>query len=227
MVKHSKNRHENYDSLFRAFTSSLNIKGQKFGPSNKPYFGMSDGNNGVQWNISIYTKLSTYADDKRFQMGVNLEGMKYDGWPISRFILSEIKEPKIQEISANLNKPDNIYIRFTRDAWQVQSRPCIDEKYIGGSEPSFSQISPDQWLRILSEALDCLDREKNFLGRAKQRVTRKKKSENGEQLCDMEVTPHLTIWTPLILSENMQRTIAETISELKPVYDWVKNTSQS
>ena len=216
-----KRIYSEYAELLQSFTSVLNIKGRPFGQLNKPRFGMSDGNEGVQWNLAVST------DTGVIQLGVNLEGMKYKNWPISKFILSEMKNPKIREVTAKLNKPDNIYIRFSRDAWQVTARPYIVEKYLGGRELSFAENNSDQWARTLSEALDCLNKETNYCGRAKQTVTLEKKPKNGEQVRVMEVSPHLTIWSSLGLRGDIQKNIEHTIAELQPVYNWVEKASQS
>jgi len=210
-----------YTELLQVFASTLNVKGRPFGQLNKPRFGMSDGNDGVQWNLSV----STDAEDIR--LGINLEGIKYRNWPISKFILSEIKNPRIMEVKAKLNNPDKISIRFSRDAWQVTARPFIVEKYLGGKEFTFSESNSSQWLTTLQDALGCLNKEANYCGRAKQKVTLENKPKKGEQVRIMEVSPHLTIWSHLSLSGNIQENIMSKIAELQPVYDWVKKVSQS
>ncbi|MDE0234381.1 MAG: hypothetical protein OXM62_05190 [bacterium] len=51
--------------------------------------GISDGNEGVQWNAGYY------SHDGAVWLGVNLEGMKYDDWPVARLIEREISRPLI------------------------------------------------------------------------------------------------------------------------------------
>lgn len=208
-----------YAELLQLFTSVLKVKGRPFGQLNKPRFGMSDGNDGVQWNISISTDSGTIC------LGVNLEGMKYKGWPISRFILSEIAKPKIAEIGAELKNPKDVYIRFSRDAWQVTARPDIIDKYLCGREFTFAEIDYDRWALMLSEALDCLNKGANYCGRAKQEVTLENRPKNGEQVRFMEVSPHLTIWSPISLDGDVQEEIKRRIAELRPVYEWVMGAS--
>jgi len=220
--KHSFKRIDSeYAELLQLFASLLNVKGRPFGQLNKPIFGVSDGNEGVQWNLSVST------DTGIIRLGVNLEGMRYSNWPISEFIQSEIRNPRIEEITSRLVNPDNIFIRFSRDAWQATSRPLIVEKYLGGKEFSFAECNTSQWLRILTEALACLNKETNFCGRVKQTITLESKPKNGEQVRVMEVSPHLTIWSPLRLSENMEERLESKVAEIKPVYDWVKEVSES
>lgn len=210
-----------YTELLQAFAYLLNIKGRPFGQLNQPSFGMSDGRDGVQWNLSIST------DTGLICLGVNLEGIKYGNWPISKLILSEINNPTIEKVKAKLDIPNEIFIRFSRDAWQVTARPAIVEKLLGGKECSFSECAPDQWSRTLNEALACLNKEMNYCGRAKQEVTLEKKPKKGEQVRIMEVSPHLTIWSRLSLEGNIQENIQNKLKELQPVYDWVMNVSQS
>jgi hypothetical protein len=205
-----------YTALLQSFTSALNVKGRPFGQLNKPTFGMSDGNEGVQWNLSVS------RDTGIIRLGVNLEGMKYSEWPISTFIKNEIKNPKIWDVVEKLKNINAVYVHFSRDAWQVAARLSIVEKYLGGEEFTFAEANPEQWARTLKEALSCLNEEADYCGRAKQQVTLENIQKNGEQVRTMEVSPHLTIWTPLNLQEN----IGNKISELQPVYDWVKRASQ-
>ena len=214
---------QKYTELLQTFTLLLGVKGRPFGQLNQPHFGISDGNEGVQWNLSIL------KNENSAQIGVNLEGIAYKNWPISKFILSEINDQKIENIVDKLKNPNDVYIRFSRDAWQVTSRPSIVEKYLGGKEFTFAAVSSEQWTKILKEALACLNKEKNYRGRAKQQVTYENIPKNGERIRIMEVSPHLTIWSPLDfnsplkLSENMEN----KFSELQPVYDWVVKRCQS
>lgn len=197
-----------YAELLQLFSSLLNVKGRPFGQLNKPSFGMSDGNEGVQWNLSVST------DTKVIRLGVNLEGMKYKNWPISTFIQSEMNDPQIGEIRTKLNNPKNVFIRFARDAWQVTARPTIVEKYLGGKECNFSEIDSGQWVLTLTEALACLSRDANYCGRAKQTVTLENKPKNGEQIRIMNVSPHLTIWSPMSLDGDSKENIESKIAEL-------------
>ena len=58
-IKIKKRRHSfkridsEYAELLQLFTSLLNVKGRPFGQLNRPTFGISDGNEGVQWNLSV------------------------------------------------------------------------------------------------------------------------------------------------------------------------------
>ena len=206
-----------YTELLQMFTSLIDVKGRAFGQLNEPCFGMSDGNKGVQWNIAILT------DINQIRLGVNLEGMAYSNWPIATFILSELENLNIEKLKTNLARPECIFIQFRRDAWRITARPAIVERYIGGREIPLSEIDSKSWASILTEALGCLNDQKQYRGRKKQQITFVNKPKNGEQTKIMEVSPHLTIWTPINLAgDNLERGIAL----LKPIYEWVSKTSQ-
>jgi regulator of replication initiation timing len=215
-----KNIDSEYTELLQLFTSTFHIKGRPFGQLNKPSFGMSDGNEGVQWNLTIFT------DTNRIQLGVNLEGMKYSDWPIATFILSELESPSIEKLKTKLEQPEDIFIQFRRDAWQVNSRPDIVEQYCGASKISIAEITPERWIAILTEALGCLNEQKQYRGRNNQSVTLVSKLKGREQIRTMEVSPHLTIWTRIVLSEDISSNLERGIVQLKPVHEWASRVSQ-
>jgi hypothetical protein len=201
-----------YAELLQLFASLLNVKGRPFGQLNRPSFGMSDGKQGVQWNLSVNT------ETEEVRLGVNLEGSARTGrWLIAPFILNK---PGIEELRSKIPNPDFFYIRFSRDAWQGASRLNIREKVIGGREYRLSEISQEIWCSILEEALTCLDKDKNYRGRKKnQPVTLE---SDGRELV-RDISPHLTVWTPLSIEGDIEKNIKARLSELRPVYDWVVN----
>lgn len=206
-----------YVELLHIFTSLLNVKGRPFGQQDKPSFGMSDGNEGVQWNLSVNTQT------KEIQLGVNLEGSAKTGkWLIAPFILNK---PNIDKIKSEIKHPDNITLRFSRDAWQCASRLNIKEKFIGGREYPLSDIDKNIWSEILGEALTCLDESRDYRGRKKQLVTLESNKSGNKELKD--ISPHLTIWTHLSIDGNIEENIKAKISELQPVYNWVVEACQS
>jgi len=209
-----------YAELLQSFTELLHIKGRPFGQLNKPEFGMSDGQEGVQWSIAVST------DVRDVKIGVNLEGKVYSNWPIATFILSELKNPSINELKTKLEQPEKIFIRFSRDAWQGPSRPSIVENYIGGKVFPLLEIDSELWNSILKEALGCLNEKKMNRGRNIQTVTLAKKPQNGIQIRTMEVSPHLTIWMPIDFSEDITENLNIGISQLEPVHKWVSRVSQ-
>ena len=203
-----------YVEILQSFNSILGIKGRPIGQLNKPFFGMSDDNKGVQWNIVIT------PNPQEILIGVNLEGMQYSNWPITNFILRELANPTINELKSKLQNQDIIFIRFMRDAWQVQSRPSIIEKYIN-EEVAMTDMRAERWTNMLNEALACLNKNKQYRGRGKQEVTLANQPKNGEIKRTMEVTPHLYISTPIETNGNIINNLENGITRLKPVHEWV------
>jgi len=85
-------------------------------------------------------------------------------WLIAPFILSG---PSIEKIRTSIQNPENIFIRFARDAWQGAARLNIIEKYLGGRQFSLFEMEPQLWTSILNEALtvstriEVIEKEKN------------------------------------------------------------------
>ncbi|MBS4638513.1 GIY-YIG nuclease family protein [Aeromonas media] len=203
-----------YAELLQIFTECLNVKGRPFGQLNKPLFGMSDGNRGVQWNISVNTEKS------EIRLGVNLEGSEKTGkWLISSFILNN---PNIEILKSKIANPKSLELIFSRDAWQGPSRLSIKEKFIGGREYSLSDLNKEIWMEILEEALTCLDENKGFRGRKRNQLVTLE--SDGRKLIK-DISPHLTIWTILSIEGDVEENIKSKISELQPVYDWVVKAS--
>lgn len=204
-----------YAELFQLFLSLLDVKGRPFGQLNKPYFGISDGNKGVQWNLAVFKATGD------IRLGVNLEGSEETGkWLIAPFVLSQ---PNIEEIQARVIDPQSIIIRFSRDAWQGASRLSIKEKYLGGREFSLSEMDQQLWLSILTEASTCLDESRNYRGRKRrQPVT----MEADGRTVVKDISPHITIWSPLSLDGNLTENMTAKLAELRPVHEWIVKATQ-
>ena len=71
-------------SLFRDIFGCC---GRDFGHPSRSVLGISDGNEGVQW------KAGHRPGDGFVWLGVNLEGMQYDDWPVARLIEREFSRP--------------------------------------------------------------------------------------------------------------------------------------
>ena len=65
------------DALKTCFRDVFGCRGREFGSLSRGVLGISDGNEGVQWNAGYYPR------DGAVWLGVNLEGMKYDDWPVA------------------------------------------------------------------------------------------------------------------------------------------------
>ena len=213
--------HSGCADLFDTFASVLGVQVKPWGQAARPAFGVSDGNDGVQWNLAVEKAT------RRVRLGVNLEGKQYINWPIATFILSELSNPEIMSVINQLQRPQDVNLRFSRDAWQVTARPLIEEKYIGGAEPSFRELDAKRWERILDEALGCLNENVNFRGRARQTVTLKSELTTKPRERVMEVSPHLNVWSAVSLDGDLRQNIEREMTALRPVYDWVRRVSQS
>jgi len=207
-----------YAHLLDNFNHVLKIKGRLFGQLNKPHFGISDGREGVQWNLAVTPK----EDSAR--LGVNLEGKIYRGWPIAKLIQAELHDPQLLRVVPELSDPQNITLQFTRDAWQAGSRLVIVEELLGGGVHRLSELTAEQWRTTLTEALGCLDTEKNHLGRAKQAVTLKGAQQDAVPRT-VSVSPHLTIWTQIDPSSDSEEDLRAAFKRLKPLHEWALKAS--
>ena len=200
-----------------AFCSILGVKGRSFGSKSLPYQGICDGNAGVQWNL-------WKNREGEFWLGVNLEGMKYDNWPIADFILNELRNAYLISLAHEIDYSPSIWVGLHREAWQVTSRPPIEQGNIGDGEVRLSKLSERIWKEMLREALDCLDENKGYRGRAKQEVTLVRR---GSRI--MDVTPHLNIHTQLDkitsnFKSNVKSSIKRTMDLLLPFYNFVNES---
>jgi hypothetical protein len=206
-----------------AFVAIFGREGRGFGTNATPFRkGVSDDNDGVQWNFVVD------ENEGVVKLGVNLEGMEYDHWPIARFIEKELADPAsgLPALSHLYSSDSRVLVRMVRDAWQVTARPPIQEKIIGSNLVPLSELTPGKWEAVLLEAYDCLDGNRNHRGRAEQVVTLVK---SGEQV-SKPVSPHLTISTPLWVVGQASLQVAEEkikqkMDYIRPIYDHVVNMS--
>ena len=113
------------DALKGRFRDVFGCRGREFGSLSRGILGISDGNEGAQWNAGYYPR------DGAVWLGVNLEGMKYDGWPVARLIEREISRPLLlTRYRRKVARPDKVTVLWARDAWQY-FRPTPDQ----GGEP--------------------------------------------------------------------------------------------
>ena len=207
------------DYAVDSFRTLLGIQGRSFGGKTKSYDGISDGYEGVQWNVAVFKDRPGKA-----RLGVNLEGMKYDGWPIARFIEHELEHLGLPSLPV---EKDKIHIDFYREAWIPSGgRPPIKENIIKHSGILLGGLTDVLLKEMLIDASSCLAAEKNYRGRATQLVTLSKSGIEKE----MEVSPHLTIYTwiwgsvPSDLPE-AKMLMQKGFDRLLPVYEYVKSHS--
>lgn len=207
---------------FAELTHTLPADELIFGSPSLQLAGMCDGTRGVQWNAWIEWdggKQMAYA-------GVNLEGLVYDGWPIARFIERELERSWLLGARDGVIDATRVEVLWYRDAWQVQARPPIKEKLIGGSPRLLHGLTDDAWRGMLLEAYDCLDSSRDHRGRAQQIVT----TATGEQRA-FAVSPHLQIrqafWPRLPASVAGWRTsLDEAMTNLRPLHEVVGRQSR-
>ena len=110
------------DALKSRFRDVFGCRGREFGSLSRGVLGISDGNEGVQWNAGYYPR------DGAIWLGVNLEGMKYDDWPVARLIEREISRPLLlTRYRRKVARPDKVTVLWARDAWQYSARRRIKE----------------------------------------------------------------------------------------------------
>jgi hypothetical protein len=161
------------------------------------------------------------------QLGINLEGMRYSNWPIRTFLLAEIENPSFFKACDQLTDPDRLFMRLTRDAWQVTARPSIVEKFIGPGNTPLGDIDSSLWQSMLTEALGCLSEERGYRGRSKQSVTLRKKPRTGDRTRIMDVSPHLTVWTPIESSGVVEENLNAGLDRLMPIYQWMSQAIEA
>lgn len=207
---------DQYANVLFDFVSLLNVTGRPFGQYGSSGFGVSDGNEGVQWNLAVYPNMDIA------KLGVNLEGLKYINWPITDFILSELEQPTLLDVIQSVATPQDVTLCFLRDAWQVTSRPAIEEGYLSGSDYKLSSITDRQWFLLLTQALGCLNPLKEYRGRNMHLVTMEKKPNTQQKKKELPVSPHLHISCNIDLSGDTTKNLKNGISLLSPVYSWVE-----
>lgn len=198
------------DSAVRAFNRIFDINSVSHGYAAQKLRWTCDESEGVQWNMWVDYETCT------IHFGVNLEGLKYDCWPIAVFIEKELKNHKLLEFAANSPDSSRMLINFYRDAWKVRARPEISEKYIGGKGVNLGLLTEQKWREMLLEAYDCLDAKKGHRGRARQLVT----MQNGEKRT-MEVSPHIAIYLEINTETkiiDLETAMRESMEMLRPVY---------
>lgn len=208
------------DDLIVAFATEFHITPSdenRFGSPAYQLSGVCDGANGVQWNAWM-----SFREDAAY-LGVNLEGMKYDGWPIARFLEREFNHPRLFEAMASLAAPERVELIMHRDAWQVSARPPIHEKHIGVSGRNLAVIDTDGWRATLQEAYACLRIDNGRIRRARQVVTTKAGSR------ELPVSPHLQFRQKIAEGVSGHRQWSEPLRSareaLAPLYNYVKEQS--
>ena len=198
------------DQLHTAFRHVFGDRIRPFGSRSLHTGGLSDGNQGVQWNAGYDPRTGEQW------VGVNLEGMQYDGWPIARLIERELRTLKLLDVIKSVSNPDPARVQWTRDYWQATSRPPIVETHIAQTPVRLSRLDEAAWRAALAEALDCLDPARLHRGRATQHVTL---AASGRRVAG-PVSPHLTVVFPALARVPWLDFLVEAKSRMHPFYDW-------
>lgn len=202
-------------ALKTLFRDVFRCRGRDFGSPSRGVLGISDGNEGIQWNAAYYPR------DGAVELGVNLEGMKYDDWPVARLIEREISRPLLlTRYRRKVARPDRVTVIWARDAWQYSARRRIKEANIAPTPIALDRLDGQGWADALGGARECLDPRKQHRGRRKVPVTLlPSKRHPWERQVEMEVTPHLKIRTPL--AEITPRAMREARDNMEALYEFV------
>lgn len=198
------------DRLRAAFADVFGAHVRPFGTRSTRAGGLSDGNEGTQWNAGYN------PDTGAHWIGVNLEGMQYDDWPIARLIERELRTPTLPALARQERDAGPVCLRWMRDHWQVSSRPPIHEKRIAPTPILLGELTEDVWRQALEGAQACLNPHRNRRGRAVQRVT----LTRSRQVREGEVTPHLTIGITSRGPTDWPSFLADGKARLQPFYNW-------
>lgn len=171
-------------NLQRAFCEIIHGQPRRFGSPAKRFGGLSDDNQGVQWSAGFNP-----VDGRRW-LAINLEGKKYDNWPIADLILNELDRPLLPSLVSQCGRDINGEIVWQRDYWQRTAKPPIFEHYILPTPVTFLGLTEEQWREALHGALTCLDPARGYRGRATQEVTLR---VANKMVPDGEVSPHLSL----------------------------------
>lgn len=198
--------------LQNAFEQVFGGPARAFGKRSTWIGGLSDGQAGVQWNAGFDPR------SRRQWIGVNLEGMKYDDWPVARLITRELKQPTLPDLIRRVGDTGHAELLWSRDYWQATSRPPIVEANIVPTPILLRRLSDSAWREALTGALACLDQDRGYHGRAVQSVTL---VASGRRM-EGAVSPHLAFVLPAAEYRSWEPFLREAKAEMQVFYDWTK-----
>ena len=200
----TKGLEERTDIVIGLFRDLFACEGQRFGSRSLGVLGISDGCEGVQWNAAYHQR------DETARLGVNLEGMLYDGWPVARLIEREISYPLLlTEYRGRVPRPEMVTVIWWRDAWQVSSRVGIMESRLAPTPIALDRLDGDGWAHALRQARECLDSERGYRGRRRTKVTLRRSGRTVERW----VSPHLQFTARF--AENSTRSLQRAKDDLE------------
>ena len=208
------------DALKSCFRDVFGCRGRDFGSLSRGVLGISDGNEGVQWNAGYYPR------DDEVWLGVNLEGMKYDDWPVARLIEREISRPLLLTgYRRKVARPDRVTVIWARDAWQYAARRRIKEANLAPTPIALDRLDGQGWADALRGARECLNARKRHRGRNKVPVTLLPSERHPwERQVEMDVSPHLKIRAPL--AEITSRAMRQARDNLEALWEFAADRSR-
>ena len=208
------------DALKSCFRDVFRCRGREFGSLSLGILGISDGNEGVQWNTGYHPR------DGAVWLGVNLEGMKYDDWPVARLIERELSRPLLLvRYRPEVARPDRVNVIWARDAWQYSARRRIREADLAPTPIALDRLDGQGWADALRAARECLNPSKQHRGRRRVLVTLlPSKRHPRERQVEMDLSPHLKIGTPL--AEITPRAMRQARDNLEALYKFVCHQSR-
>ena len=193
------------------FRDLFECDGQPFGSPSLGVLGISDGIEGVQWN-AWYSQ----REETAWWLGVNLEGKRYDDWPVARLVKREIDHPLLlTEYRVRVARPEEVTVSWKRDAWQVGSRIRIMESRLPPTPIALDLLDSDGWTRALGCARECLDSKRKYRGRRRTKVT----LHCSDQTVERDVSPHLQFKT--WLNESTPHAMQRAKDNLEALHEWV------
>ena len=202
------------DALKSRFRDVFGCHGRGFGSHPVASWASRTATKGVQWNAGYYPR------DGAIWLGVNLEGMKYDGWPVARLIEREISRPLLlTRYRRKVARPDKVTVLWARDAWQYSARRRIKDANLAPTPIALDRLDGQGWADALRGARECLNPRKQHRGRRKVPVTLlPSKRRPWERQVEMDVSPHLKIRTPL--AEITPRAMRQARDNLEALYEF-------
>ena len=193
------------------FRDLFECDGQRFGSPSLGVLGISDGFEGVQWNVWYSQRKETAW------LGINLEGKRYDDWPVARLVEREIAHPLLlTEYRVRVARPEEVTVSWKRDAWQVGSRIRImeSESRIPPTPIALNLLDSDGWTSALGCARECLDSKRKYRGRRRTKVTLRRSGQTVER----DVSPHLQFKTRL--NESTPHAMQRAKDNLEALHEW-------
>jgi len=121
-----------------AFSKVFGPRWRPFGSAALRLGGLSDGAEGVQWNVAYDPR------DGRRWVGVNLEGTQPDDWPVVRLLERERRDPELLDLVQDDRALHPVVLVWRRDYWQATSRPFIQERNIAPTPIALGDLTEDR-----------------------------------------------------------------------------------